>query len=248
MPDQFKIIEETTLNAWPCLQQLLYDGWLLRFARGYTRRANSVNPIYPGTLDAAAKISRCEQIYHRRRLPPIFKITPFVQPANLDDVLAARGYQQDALTSVQWLDLENIVAPTANPVRQWPTPNDEWIHTYVQLNQVSNSNIPALSEILQSIAADTNFMILWPQQRPVSCGLAVREGHYVGLFDIVTDPRQRTKGFGTDLVLNLLAWSKQRGAKKAYLQVMLDNEPALRLYKKLGFTEIYRYWYRVGPV
>ena len=246
MIDQFRAIEESSLNAWPCLQQVLFDGWLLRFARGYTRRANSVNPIYPGRLDAAPKISRCEQIYRRQQLPPIFKITPFVQPSNLDDLLAARGYQQDALTSVQWLDLATIGGPIANVVRQWSTPVDEWIEAYVRLNQVSSSNVAALGEILQNIVADTNFMILTHQQQPVSCGLAVLEGDYVGLYDIVTDPHRRKQGFGSELVLSLLAWAKQQGANKAYLQVMLSNEPGLKLYTKLGFREIYQYWYRVS--
>jgi hypothetical protein len=244
---QLKTIEETTLNAWPGLQQILYDGWLLRFARGYTRRANSVNPIYSGTLDVPTKIGRCEQIYGQRHLTPVFKLSPFVQPAQLDDLLAERGYRQEAPTSVQWLDLATIPAPMINSVGQWPKPSDEWQNDYVRLNRVSNSSVPVLSAILHNIVPETNYMTLKPQQRAVACGLAVREGHFVGLFDIVTDPHQRSKGYGTQLVLNLLAWAKQRGAKKAYLQVMLNNEPALKLYAKLGFREIYQYWYRVWP-
>jgi len=32
-----KRIEEASLNAWPALQHLLFDGWILRFSKGYTR-------------------------------------------------------------------------------------------------------------------------------------------------------------------------------------------------------------------
>ena len=49
-------IEELALNAWPALQTLLLDGWVVRFANGYTRRANSVNPLYASEQDIDAKL------------------------------------------------------------------------------------------------------------------------------------------------------------------------------------------------
>jgi len=69
----------------------------------------------------------------------------------------------------------------------------------------------------------------------------------LGLFDIITDEGQRRRGYGRQLMQGLLAWGKQQGARSAYLQVMLNNPPALALYAGLGFREVYRYWYRVKP-
>lgn len=73
-----KTIEEISLNNWQPLSTLLYDGWVLRFADGYTKRANSVNPIHYSTLDLNEKIDVCEKIYLNNNMPTIFKITPFV--------------------------------------------------------------------------------------------------------------------------------------------------------------------------
>ena len=75
-------IEELSLNAWPALNTAFYDGWVLRFAEGYTRRANSINPLYPSTLDPIEKIRVCEEIYAARGQDIVFKLTPACEPAN----------------------------------------------------------------------------------------------------------------------------------------------------------------------
>ena len=70
---------------------------------------------------------------------------------------------------------------------------------------------------------------------------------WLSVYEIVTDPDFRQQGIGTQLMLHLLKWGKDRGAQSAYLQVMTENAPALRLYQKLGFREQYRYWYLQKP-
>ncbi len=50
-------LEELSLNAWPSHQTLLLDGWIIHLANGYTRRANSVNPLYPGNQALDQKIN-----------------------------------------------------------------------------------------------------------------------------------------------------------------------------------------------
>ncbi len=242
-----KHIEEISLNAWPSLQQILYDGWVLRFSNGYTRRANSINPVYPGKLATKEKIARCEAIYAARQMPPVFKMTPFSQPAELDEALAQAGYQSDARTSVQTLDLAGLSTESVPASsQQWATPTDDWVSSFVTMNSVSATNTSTLRQILHNIAPACCFAMVLHNQEPVACGLGVLDGHYVGLFDIVTNPAYRKQGFATQLVTHILQWAKDKQAQTAYLQVMLNNEAALNLYAKLGFQEVYQYWYRVA--
>ena len=99
-------IEELSMNAWPALQTLHYDGWVVRFSAGYTRRGNSVYPLYPSRIDLDEKIQTCESLYRARNLPVVFKLTGASTPEDLDACLDVHGYRVDSLTSVQLLDLD----------------------------------------------------------------------------------------------------------------------------------------------
>jgi uncharacterized protein (UPF0371 family) len=98
-------LEEISLNSFPSLQTILYDGWVLRFANGYTKRANSVNPLYYSTYMFDEKLKFCEKLFNDRKLETAFKITSQVYPSTLDSILSDKGYRQDSFTSVQCLEL-----------------------------------------------------------------------------------------------------------------------------------------------
>src|ERR1051325_879327 len=99
-------LEEVTLNAWPALQTVYYDGWVLSFAEGYTRRANSVHPLYPAALPVADKLAVCEAAYSARGQATIFKLSPL--DLELDTLLDRRGYASEATSSVQVADLSRL--------------------------------------------------------------------------------------------------------------------------------------------
>lgn len=246
-----QIIEEHSLNAWPAHQSLLYDGWVLRFAAGYTRRANSVNPIYASRLDPGEKIAACEAAYTAQGQPTIFKITPIAQPGALDGLLAARGYRKEAQTSVQVLEPIDAALGEPHPrvevVCLDSTLSEAWIADYVALNGVKAEHVPAMRRLLENILPERRFVSVKSGGRTVAMALGVLERGYLGIYDVVTAPDQRRQGFGAALMGELLSWSCAQGACRAYLQVMLDNAPALALYAGLGFREVYPYWYRVRP-
>mgnify|MGYP001765916459 CR=1 FL=1 len=238
-------IEELSLNAWAALQTVLYDGWVIRFAAGYTKRANSVNPLYSSSIAVDEKIHFCEHVYQKRHLAVVFKMTASVYPGDLDEKLQARGYQIDSPTSVQTIDLNAVSLPEIPAAELQDELSAAWLENYCRMNAVPDVHSQTLRRILENIVPAHCFVALKLNDRVVACGLGVLQSGYVGLFDIVTDKDFRNRGYGQQIVQGILAWGKQNQAHTGYLQVMLNNQPALHLYAKVGFVEQYRYWYRV---
>lgn len=238
-------IEEFSLNAWPAPQTFLYDGWVLRFAGGYTRRANSINPLYVSTLPLEEKIATCERMYGEQNLPVVFKMTSAASPPGLDDVLAARGYRAEAHTSLQVLDLNAWSGTPPDDFCFATELANEWLTVFCALSGTLERHHAPMRQILGLILPARCFAILRVGDEPVACGLAVLQDGVVGIFDIVVAAEQRRKGYGRQMMDGLLAWGKQQGAHGSYLQVMCNNPPALRLYANLGYREVYPYWYRV---
>lgn len=240
-------IEERSLNAWPSLQTMFCDGWVLRFADGYTRRANSINPLYASQMDVHEKIQTCETIYRGKGLPVVFKMTCASQPQYLDAVLAAREYQADAHTSVQTVDLRDAGQPPVRDAQLAGDLTEPWLTAFCRMSDIADPRVPTLRRMLSSIVPRRRFASICVEGQVIACGIGVLESGFLGLFDIATDPRCRRQGHARRLVGSLLAWGSQEAAHTAYLQVMLSNEPALALYREIGFAEQYRYWYRVRP-
>jgi GNAT superfamily N-acetyltransferase len=238
-------IEEASLNAWPALQQMLFDGWILRFAKGYTKRANSVNPLYGSSLDVIEKVNVCEQLYAARGLSSVFRLTPFSSPADLDLVLESRGYRKADPTSVLCLSVKDHGVWQAT-VEVQNLELDDWLGLFCRFSQASLEKHQAHQEILEAIPSPRLLASLVVSGTAVACGLGVLEGCYFGLFDLITDPKQRNKGYGTQLLSGMLGWAQEHGAGTAFLQVMNANKPAGHLYAKFGFEEAYRYWYRIA--
>ncbi len=105
------LIEEAGLNALQTQRQLFYDGWLLRVSPGKAKRARSVNPYFGSTLSLDIKIDHCERVYGVHGLPTLFRMTPFIQPPDLDRALEARGYVVFQPTYVQLVALDRPPEP-----------------------------------------------------------------------------------------------------------------------------------------
>ena len=62
----------------------------------------------------------------------------------------------------------------------------------------------------------------------------------VDLHRVVVAPAHRGQGIGRALIEAGLTWAAERHGRRMLLEVEPDNEPALALYRGLGFTDVAR--------
>lgn len=247
VPDEIiRQLEARALKALPALEEEQYDGWVLRATRGYTGRANSAAPLGGGRLPAADKIRYAEEWYRARNLPPMIRLTPAARPPGLDAMLEGRGYElRDEGVSVQTRLLKDGLLPTISvDVAEGPVPSS-WLATLARFQTRVMFHLETVREVFARLPRTSAWGMIRRDGSPVAIGRAVLEGADLGLFDVITRPDVRLGGLATDITAALLSWGVQHGAQQAYLQVIPGNEPAIRLYAKLGFEEAYRYWYRI---
>jgi GNAT superfamily N-acetyltransferase len=238
-------IEELTMNAWPSLQTILLDGWIIRMSRGYTKRANSINPIYIFGNNLDEKINYCENIYKNNSLPIVFKIIDCKEHKIIDKRLEELNYDKIDLTSVQiYNKIEQINSKSLNIIINNKFTED-WKNCFYQCNNIKNKEAKeTIENMLKNIRHEIISVYKVENKIFVGCGYGVIENGYIGLFDIIVKEEFRGNGYGKEIVKTILASAKENGINKAYLAVVNNNSIAKNLYKNIGFKEIYKYWYR----
>lgn len=251
-PGDAATLEHLAFNAWPALRVVVQGNWLLRFADGYTKRANSVNALGAerGTSsgELERRIAAAEAVYRRQGIASVFKLSPLMDPG-LDAVLAARGYTHLDETLMMVADLTQGPGVVAMPkgVEVALVRGEAWSRTYSDFNNVPDTRQSIHDRMLDSLVPVGGFALASEAGAPVAAGLGVLEGEHVGLFDIVADPAQRRAGHGRRVVEGIMAWGRTLGATRAYLMVVAANAPAIALYERLGYREAYRSHYRMPP-
>ncbi len=230
-----RAVEEAAYRSWKARERFDYDGWQLRYADGFSRRGNSVYPAESSSLPYAEKLEWCRRFYRERGLDLVVRQTVATEPG-LDDVLAASGFGLEGRTDVmtgkaEAGDTEVAVAPSPAP---------DWWETMSRLWGFDRADPLGWRGIIERIDLPAGFVSVAGE----GAGLAVVDGRWIGLFEIIVAPGSRRRGLGTALTKSLLAWGRSCGAERSYLQVVAENDSAIDFYEHLGFEYGYTYWYR----
>ncbi|WP_454696991.1 GNAT family N-acetyltransferase [Achromobacter aegrifaciens] len=238
-------LEEAALNATAVGAQLLYDGWLVRFAHSPVKRVRSINVLGLSTRPLDERLAYCSSLYARLGLPMVLRITSIGPDFSLDAELESRGYTFTDETRVMCTPLVPR-AYVRGDLHFNFVDTERFAAAVGAMRNSESGHIAEHRMRLQGLAVDISPVLATDAAgQCVAAGLAVRDGELLGLFDIVTDPGQRRKGYAAALIEHLLAIGVAGGATTAYLQVEPENTAARALYGRYGFKDCYAYWYRL---
>jgi N-acetylglutamate synthase len=240
-------IDELAANGWPTLVNQGLGGWRLRYANGVSLRANSCLPNgWHGPTSLEERLAAVEQFYASRSLPACYQLCPAAQPADLDAILAARGYRSISETMVQTVDLATMLQATTSSaaVQIEPGLSEQWLDCYLLAEHGRTEQRAGRAAIFSQIGPPTAYASCWLGGTLAAVGLGVAERGWLGIFCMATLPEFRRQGAARAIIAGLGQWAQQNGASHAYLQVSVENSTAQALYTGFGFATLYRYHYR----
>jgi ribosomal protein S18 acetylase RimI-like enzyme len=213
---EIRALEHAAALAWPGTEQHWHDGWLLRAGGGYTSRANSAVP-----LDFSATIAALPGViewYAQRDLQPWLALPERLVP------VGEAGIKN---TRVMVNDLSGGEAHAE--VTMLDRPDPAWLTCYER-----EVPVPVLTAVVDGEVVFASV-----------AGAAVGRGAvttapdgtvWLGISAVHVATAHRIRGHARVLCQALIDWGAQRGATRAYVEVLTDNTAAIALYSGLGFV------------
>jgi GNAT superfamily N-acetyltransferase len=214
-------VQRIAALGWRALERQPLGEWLLRAGNGFTGRANSA-----------------------LALPARIQLVDREAPDGLREFLDTESWAVSPDVYVMTAELGHVLraAPTTSSleIRLDATPDDGWLSCYRQ----DGGTLPAAARDILTNHPAAVFASIRDSERVVAIARASVDDRWAGLFAVEVAPDARGHGLGAIISGAALRWATERGARRTYLQVSVDNAPAVRLYERLNYAVHHHYVYR----
>ncbi|SDK93201.1 GNAT family N-acetyltransferase [Streptomyces indicus] len=244
----FEELARVAARSWQPVESGTLGGWELRFADGFTRRANSVLALGDPGMPLDEALPRVRQWYAERGLH-----------ADIQTATGAEGTQEllcAALEEHGWAPhtpaqvWTGALAPVgdldadASRVHLARSCDEEWLSRYQRFGQGS----PAVLKVLHN--GPSVWFASVPAEgggAPAAIGRCVVDGRWAGFMAVEVDPAYRRQGLATAVMTALARQALDEGASAAWLQVESGNTAALAMYERMGFAPHHHYHFHRAP-
>lgn len=248
---QIRAVEQATAQAFPGIEHVDVNGWLLRAGDGITERSNSAAPIGPQAVFSSLPLAEIEEFYTRHNLPVRLHVPDRIGAAaeRLIATQPARWeHGPEVVVMTKALHHDELDLPTMPEGYEYFSrfqPDDQWLKLYHFRGQPLPEH--ALRLLMNSLDGDMTFCGLTDEHgETVAITRATittdeAGGRWLGLSAVEVDPAHRRRGLGTALERAVLTWGLEHGAQHAFLQAVASNHAGIAMYGRLGFAEHHRH-------
>ncbi len=232
--------EERIINCWPALRTLLMGDWVVRFANGYSGRANSASPLRPGAILKAPELDAVEALYREQQRPAIFRLSPLAHAA-VAPLLLERGYRL-VVRSTGMIGPLRHGRPIHDPcIHVARAPTTAWIEGVCALQAPGKRDTATFGAMMNLLAVPAGFFEIVEQGAVVGYGLGTVDRGYLEVSSVILAEASRGLGFGRRLLTAMRHWGAENGAEQVLLQVDVANGRARALYCSQGMRDLYQY-------
>ena len=161
-------LEGRLVNAWPSFDYQTYDGWILRLANGYSKRANSASPFVPGADLDDDLLDYMVARFVAANVRPTFRLTS-LQSSGVDLLLAGRGFKliEPTLVLLKEIPDDCTVDPSVVPSQEaQDAMNDEQFECWWEafMEAVTREAMTDAEYESARDVRDAAFAARWPEQ------------------------------------------------------------------------------------
>ncbi|MFW9949804.1 MAG: GNAT family N-acetyltransferase [Candidatus Thorarchaeota archaeon] len=248
---EIKHLQEFLLNSWPAEHYFFLNGWIARFDKGVTYRANSVFPI-SYTADQhqiVGDIEIIENAYKQYGLPSIFTMHDSFEPKDLDEILKERGYTEHDPTNALISSFNEIKINKDNTDFEYVISNERttmFSNLLAEHTQRDQSQQRVIDEIVKRINIPKKcFIVAKKQNDIIGTVMGVLNSYgYIYVADLFVLPNYRRIGVASSLMSKLINdWAIPNRFNYIWLQVEKENNQAIKFYEQMGMKKAYSYYY-----
>ncbi|MBX6372302.1 MAG: GNAT family N-acetyltransferase [Acidothermus sp.] len=219
-------LEELAGRLWPAAEEEWLGRWWLRAGGGGSWRAEAARLLGEPDREPTAALAALTAWYRERQVAPRLRM---VAGYRFEPVAAAAGWRRVEESLVLFAPIARIRSAIARrgapavAVSVEASPSERWLALYRRL---PTAVLSAPSVVAFASIGDAEVLAI---------GRGAVEGAWAELAVIEVAEHARRRGLARALIDALLEWAQERGARRVYLEVGVDNVAARRLYEMLGF-------------
>lgn len=178
-------------------------------------------------------------INHYAGQPFAWWVSEAAKSSELTEQLLAEGFVVEADEHAMLATLDFIPPNTAKSALEVKrVQGQDELNDFISVVEVYDPTVRPFYENLPegALAGAERLYVGYAEGKAVCTAILFVNRESAGIFGVITDERERGKGFGTDMMIHLLEEARAQGVKTVTLSASSDS--GFRIYERLGFKRL----------